>query len=40
MRRHGNLRAVAKGSGGGFDKATYEKETKREADEAGDESQG
>ncbi len=28
------VRAVAKGSGGGFDKATYEKETKREADEA------
>ena len=28
------VREVAKGSGGGFDKATYEKETKREADEA------
>ena len=28
------VRQVAKGSGGGFDKATYEKETKREADEA------
>jgi phosphonate transport system substrate-binding protein len=28
------VRQVAKGSGGGFDKATYDKETKREADEA------
>jgi phosphonate transport system substrate-binding protein len=28
------VRAVAKGSGGGFDKATYDKETKREAAEA------
>ncbi len=28
------VRNVAKGSGGGFDKATYDKETKREADEA------
>jgi phosphonate transport system substrate-binding protein len=28
------VRNVAKGSGGGFDKATYEKEAKREADEA------
>jgi hypothetical protein len=28
------VRAVAKGSGGGFDKATYDKEAKREADEA------
>jgi phosphonate transport system substrate-binding protein len=28
------VRSVAKGSGGGFDKATYDKETKREADEA------
>jgi phosphonate transport system substrate-binding protein len=28
------VRTVAKGSGGGFDKATYEKETKREADDA------
>jgi len=28
------VRQVAKGSGGGFDKATYEKETKREAEEA------
>ncbi len=28
------VRAVAKGSGQGFDKATYEKESKREADEA------
>lgn len=28
------VREVAKGSGGGFDKATYEKETKREAEEA------
>jgi hypothetical protein len=25
---------VARGSGGGFDKATYEKESQREADEA------
>ena len=28
------VRAVAKGTGSGFDKATYEKESKREADEA------
>jgi len=28
------VRNVAKGSGGGFDKATYDKETKREAEEA------
>ena len=28
------VRQVAKGSGGGFDRATYDKETKREADEA------
>jgi phosphonate transport system substrate-binding protein len=28
------VRNVAKGSGGGFDKATYDKETKREAAEA------
>ena len=33
-RRGKSVRAVAKGSGGGFDKATYEKETAREADEA------
>jgi phosphonate transport system substrate-binding protein len=28
------VRNVAKGSGGGFDKATYEKEARREAEEA------
>jgi len=28
------VREVAKGSGGGFDKATYDKETKREAEAA------
>jgi len=28
------VRDVAKGSGGGFDKATYDKETAREAAEA------